>query len=317
MARYVAWRLAQSALVLWAAFTVAFAALYLLPSDPVSIMAAGGGEANAVSDEQIADLQRVHGLDRPLWEQYLDRLGNALTGDFGLSVQTGDPVTEVIAEALPGTLQLAGAALVLAVAGGAGLALLATWTRARWLRQVLLSLPALGVSAPTFWVGLLLVQLVSFRWGLLPAFGQEDWRALVLPAVTLALPTGAVLAQIFARSLRTALVEPYADTARAKGASRARVHFGHAAPNAAVPPLTVTAVLLGNVLSGSVVVETVFSRSGLGRTTAAAVDAQDIPLVLGIVAFGAAVYVVANLLVDLAHPLLDPRVTVGGPAVAA
>ncbi|GAB2895273.1 ABC transporter permease [Streptomyces mayteni] len=307
MGRFLARRLVQSALVLWASFTLAFVVLYLLPSDPVAIMAAGGGEASAVTDEQVAELRAAHGLDQPVWRQYLERLSAAVRGDFGQSVSSGEPVGRVIAEALPATLQLAGCALVLATVGGGTLALAATWSRRSWLRQALLSLPALGVSAPTFWVGLLLVQLVSFRWGLLPAFGNEGWDAIVLPAITLALPVGSVLAQVFAKSLRTALAEPYAETAWAKGASPARVHLGHAVRNAALPPLTVLGVLLGNLLAGSVVVESVFSRTGLGRATATAVNAQDIPLVLGIVSFGALVYVLANLLVDLVAPLLDPR----------
>ncbi|WP_241562137.1 ABC transporter permease [Streptomyces hoynatensis] len=312
----MAWRLLQALLVLWAAFTLAFGVLYLLPSDPVTIMASGGGEATSVTEEQLADLRAEYGLDQSAWRQYATRLLDAAHGDFGASVQTGEPVRRVIAEALPPTVQLTATALVLAVVGGAGLALAATYTRLRRLRQLLLSLPAAGVSAPTFWVGLLLIQVVSFRWGLLPAIGQDGWRSLVLPSLTLSLPSGAVLAQVFARSLRTALAEPWAETARAKGASRLRVHFAHAARNAALPPLTVAGLLLGNLLSGSVVVETVFSRAGLGRTTAQAVGAQDIPLVLGVVAFGAAVYVLANLLVDLCYPLLDPRVRAGRAVTA-
>lgn len=310
MARYVLWRLAQAALVLWAAWSLAFGVLYLLPSDPVTIMAAGGAEATTVTDEQIAELRAAHGLDEPLWRQYLDRLGDALTGDLGTSVPTGEPVTGVIAEALPATLQLAAAALTLAVLGGGALALAATYTRRRWLRETLLSLPAIGASAPTFWVGLLLVQLVSFRWGLLPAFGNDGWDAIVLPAITLSVPVGAVLAQLFAKSLRNALGEAYTDTARAKGASRLRVHLAHAGRNAALPPLTAAGVVLGHLLAGSVVVETVFSRTGLGRTTATAVNVQDIPLVLGVVAFGALAFVLVSLAVDLIYPLLDPRVAV-------
>ncbi|MEV1023668.1 ABC transporter permease [Streptomyces sp. NPDC050264] len=309
MRRYLAQRLVQAVLVLWAAFTLSFAVLYLLPGDPVSIMAAGGGETSSVGPGQLAELRRTYGLDRPVAEQYGSRLWHALHGDFGTSVQSGDHVTRMIAESLPATLQLTSGALLLALILGAGVALLATYTRSRWLRQTLLSLPALGVSAPTFLVGLVLVQIVSFRWGLLPAVGNEGFESLILPVITLALPTGAILAQVFAKSLRTTLAEPYVETALAKGAGRARVHFRHAARNASIPPLTVVGMLVGNLLAGSVVVETVFSRTGVGRLTAMAVSAQDIPVVQGLVVFGALAFVLANLAVDLICPLLDPRIT--------
>ncbi|MGW1230570.1 ABC transporter permease [Streptomyces sp. NPDC002530] len=316
MTRYLAGRLIQAVFVLWAAFTLSFAVLYLLPGDPVSIMAAGGGDTNDIPPEQLAELKQAYGLDKPVLAQYGDRLLDAARGDFGISVQTGESVRHMIATALPATLQLTSGALVLALVFGAGIALLGTYTRWRWLRQVLLSLPALGVSAPTFLVGLVLVQIVSFRWRLLPAVGNEGFDSLVLPVITLALPTGAVLAQVFAKSLRTTLEEPYVETALAKGASRARVHFRHAARNAAIPPLTIVGMLVGNLLAGSVVVETVFSRTGVGRITATAVGSQDIPVVQGLVVFGALVFVLANLAVDLAYPLIDPRITTTATAVA-
>jgi peptide/nickel transport system permease protein len=310
MKSYLLRRVVQALFVLWAAYTVSFGVLYLLPGDPVTIMAAGGGDVNSVSPAQIAELRVRYGLDRPVPEQYATGLAHAVRGDFGTSVHSGQPVTRMIADALPATLQLGAGALLLAIPLGCAVAVLGTYTRRRWLRQLVLSLPAAGVSAPTFWVGLLLVQLVSFHWGLLPAFGNEGWRSLVLPSVTLALPAAGLVAQVFAKSLRTALAEPYIDTARAKGAGRVRVHFGHAARNALAPPLTVAGVLVGGVLAGSVVVETVFSRTGVGRLTATAVTAQDIPVVQGLVVLGACVYVAANLAVDLVHPFLDPRIAV-------
>jgi peptide/nickel transport system permease protein len=175
-----------------------------------------------------------------------------------------------------------------------------------------MSLPTLGVSLPTFWVGLMLIQVVSFQWELLPALGNEGVRGLVLPAITLALPTGAVIGQILARSLLATLADPYIETATAKGAGRVRIHLRHALPNAAIPALTMVGVLAGNLLAGSVVIETVFSRSGIGRITVAAVSTQDLPVVQGVVVLGALVFVTANLIVDLLYPLLDPRIVVAG-----
>ncbi|MER6135561.1 ABC transporter permease [Streptomyces sp. NPDC001815] len=310
MRRYVVKRIAQAIGVLWAAYTVSFFVLNYLPGDPVSAMAGAGADTGQVDPAQLAALRHQYGFDKPVLVQYADYLGRAVRGDFGDTVSTGRPVTSTLADALPQTLQLTGAALLLAVAIGGGLAVLATYTTQRWLRQLLLSLPPLGVSVPTFWVGLLLVEVFSFRARLLPAFGNDGLRGLVLPAVTLAIPTGALVAQVLAKSLLTALDQAYVETARAKGASRWRIHLRHALRNASLPALTVVGLLAGQLIAGSVVVETVFSRDGLGRVTAAAVTAQDIPLVQGVVVFGALLFVAANLIVDLVYPLLDPRIVV-------
>ncbi|UED83155.1 ABC transporter permease [Streptomyces profundus] len=316
MGRYLLRRLLQAVFVLWAAYTLSFVVLYLLPGDPAEIMVAGGGEGTDISDAQLAEVRAEWGLDAPPATQYLDRLTDAIRGDLGVSTQTGDQVTAMIADQLPATLQLTLTAATLAVLLGAAVALAGVYTTRPWLRQVLLSLPALGASAPTFWVGLLLIQLVSFRWGLLPAIGDQGWRGLILPAVTLALPTAAVLGQVLAKSLSHTLAEPYVETALAKGAGRARVLLRHAVRNAALPAFTVLGVLVGNLLAGSVVVETVFSRTGVGRITANSVTVQDIPVVQGLVVLGAVAFVLASLAVDLVYPLLDPRVT-PGRAVAA
>ncbi|WP_329110296.1 ABC transporter permease [Micromonospora sp. NBC_01699] len=314
MRRYVIGRLGQAVLVLWAAYTLSFLVLDFLPGDPVSAMAGGGLDQASVDPAQLEALKREYGFDKPVLVQYADYLGRALRGDLGNSVATGQPVTTTIGDALPQTLALTGAALLLAVVFGTGLALAATYTSTRTLRQLLLSLPALGVSLPTFWVGLMLVQLFSFRFHLLPAFGNDGLGSLILPAVTLAVPTGALLAQVLAKSLFTALDEPYVQTARAKGVGRVRVHLRHALRNAALPALTIVGLLVGNLLAGSVVVETVFSRNGIGRATVSAVTVQDIPVVQGVVVFGALVFVGVNLAVDLVYPLFDPRIVVATTA---
>jgi peptide/nickel transport system permease protein len=310
MRRYVIRRLVQAVGVLWAAYTVSFLVLDYLPGDPVSAMAGAGSDSAPIDPAQIARLRHQYGFDKPVLVQYFDSLGKALRGDFGDSVSTGRSVTSTLADALPQTLELTGAALLLAVLFGGGLAVLATYTTQRWLRQLLLSLPPLGVSVPTFWVGLMLVELFSFRERWFPAFGNDGLRGLVLPAVTLAIPTGALVAQVLAKSLVTALDQAYVETARAKGASRLRTHLRHALRNASLPALTVVGLLAGQLMANSVVIETVFSRNGLGRVTAGAVTVQDIPLVQGVVVFGSLIFVLANLIVDLVYPLLDPRIVV-------
>lgn len=304
--RYVASRLGQSLIVLWAAYTVSFIVLYALPSDPVALLA--GGDASDVTPEQLAELTAEYGLDKPLVVQYLLRLGGVLTGDFGSSIASGRPVAEVIGEAVTPTLQLAGLAFVIAVVTGAGLAALATYVRGRALSTFLLGLPPLGVAIPSFWFGLMLIQWFSFQLPIFPAMGDKSLASLILPAITLALPTGAMIAQLLSKSLTTALGEAYIDTARAKGADRRRVHLRHALRNAALPAITMTGLIVGQLLSGTVVTETVFSRPGIGRVTASAVQQQDIPVVQGIVLFAAAAFVLANLAVDLVYPRLDPRI---------
>ena len=312
-APYLLRRLGFAVAVLWASYTVSFAVLYLL-ADPVATLVARASDGSAVTPAELAELTARYGLDQPLPMQYLDRLASAVRGDLGTSFVSGQPVGRTIAEALPPTLQIATAGLVLAVVLGAGVALTATYTRRRWLAQALAGLPSLAVSLPVFWVGLMLVQLFSFRLGWLPAVGARGPEAMILPAITLALPTGALIAQVLVKSMGQALAEPYVTTARAKGVGPLAVHLRHALATAGIPALTVLGYVTGNLLAGTVVVETVFTRPGLGRITVSAVADQDIPLVQGVVLLAAVVFVGVNLVVDLLYPLLDPRVTRAVPA---
>lgn len=314
--RYIARRIGQGVIVLWAAYTISFLILYLLPGDAATLFA-GGGDQEAVDPELVAQLRSELGLDRPLWEQYLVALGKALTGDFGVSTQTGRPASDLLLESLPPTLALTAFAFVLSVVFGIVLALSASLARAQWLRNLLSSLPPLGVSIPVFWIGLLLLQAFSFRLRLFPSMGNEGFESLVLPAITIAIPSGAFIAQLLSRSLRSTLAQPYVEIVRAKGASERRVQLGHAFRNAAIPSLTMVGVLIGGLLSGAVVTETVFSRLGIGRLVVTAVNNRDVPVVQAVVVFAALVFVVANLVVDLVYPLIDRRITLARTAFVA
>ena len=317
MARYLALRVLQALWLLWAAFTISFVVLFALPSDPVSIAADGAGPGTPVDKAAIAEMQARYGLDKPLWDQYVTALGNAVRGDLGMSIATGQQVRDAIGDAIPSTLALTGLALLFAVAGGVGLAFTASYARRPWLRDALAALPSVGVAVPTFWTGLLLLQLFSFHWRLAPAFGGQGFAGTVLPALTLALPAGAVIAQVLTAGLETTWRQPFVDVAVAKGGSRWWVQRVHVLRPACVPALTIAAVLVGNMLAGAVVVETVFARAGLGRLTQTSVLAQDIPVVQGIVLVSALIFVTVNLAVDLIYPLLDPRITAGAARVAA
>jgi peptide/nickel transport system permease protein len=311
---YLLRRLGFAVLVLWAAFTVSFVVLYLLPGDPVATMAAGSSDGQPVTAAQLDELRHRYGLDQPLIVQYGHKLVAALHGDLGTSFATGETVRGAIGDALPTTLQVALCGLAFAVVFGGVVALVATYTRVRWLSQLLMALPSLAVSLPVFWVGLMLVQLFSFRLGLFPSVGARGPASLVLPAITLGLPPGALIAQVLAKSMTQALDEPYVTTARAKGVGPGAVHLRHALGTALIPALTVLGYVTGLLLAGSVVVETVFTRPGLGRLAVSSVGVQDIPVVQGIVLFASVVFVVVNLVLDLVYPLLDPRIAQAVPA---
>jgi peptide/nickel transport system permease protein len=315
MTRYIGQRLLQGAVVLWAAYTVSFFILYLLPGDAVSIMASGD-EQSAVDPALVEKLRSEYGLDRPIHEQYFIALTKALQLDFGVSIKNGVAATQAVGEVLPETIRLAVAGFALAVLLGSALAIAATFSRNRWVRQVFGSIPPLGIALPTFWIGLLLLQLFSFRLRLFPAIGNDGAASVVLPALTLAIPTAAVIAQLLSRSLHQTLGEPYIEQIRAKGASEALIQFGHALRNAAIPTLTMLGILVGNLLAGAVVSETVFSRAGIGRLTVTAVNSRDIPVVQTLVVLAAAIFVVTSLIVDLIYPLVDPRINVGNTAKA-
>nr|BFE61095.1 ABC transporter permease [Dactylosporangium thailandense] len=305
---YVLRRLAQAAVVVWAAFTVTFAAIRLLPGDPVALMLSGRNGFSAPTPEQVAEARARLGLDRPLLVQYWDALADALHGDFGSSIQTGRPVSAMISETLPATLQLGAAALVLSLAAGTAVGITANLVGAPSARQWLRSLPAAGISLPSFWVGLVLLELLSFRWRVFPSFGSNGLTGLVLPACTLALPGAALVAQVLGKSLHDTLLQPYADTLRASGAGAWRLVVGHGLRNAAIPTVTAAGLLVGHLIGGAVVVETVFSRPGLGRITQAAVGEQDLPVVQGAVVVAAVAFALTNLAIDLLYPLLDPRI---------
>lgn len=308
--RYGLGRAGHALAVVLAAWSVSFAVLFLLPGDPALNQVAGGDAGSIVNQAELARVRAEQGFDDPVVVQYVHRLGDALTGDLGTSMETGRPVTDILLEALPPTIALISGALVIGVALGGGLALGATYTRTRWLRQLLLALPPAGISLPTFWVGLMLIQLFSFNLGLLPAIGSSGLESLVMPWLTLALPTAATVGQILAKSLAQAQAEQFVTTARAIGLPRAVIHFRDVLRNALIPALTICGTLIASLIGGSVVIENVFSRAGLGRITVHAVLSRDVAVVQGTVVLGAVIFVVVNLLIDLAYPLIDPRLRI-------
>jgi peptide/nickel transport system permease protein len=302
---YALRRIGQAVLVLIAAFTVTFILLQALPGDAILIKFQN--PELGLSPEQIASIRAAYGADVPPLQQFLHTLLGFLRGDFGYSIQSGTPVLELLAEVLPETLKLAIFGFLLAVILAVGIAFLSVLTPFAWLRNALRSLPGLFVSVPTFWLGIVLIQVFSFQLGLVPVISADPVQALILPVLTLAVPISAPLAQILVRSIDDVSVQPFVDVVRAKGASHSWLVWRTIAKNSILPALTIAGVLLGELIAGTVVTETVFGRAGIGRLTEQAVSQQDVPVLQAIVILAALVFVVANLAVDLLYPVLDPR----------
>ncbi len=290
--------------VLWGAATATFVALALIPGD-IAYAVVGGADSNP-SPEVLAEVRREYGLDRPLLVQYGAYLLRLASGDLGTSYRFHSPVGTLIAEQVGPTVALALAAAVVAVLGAVVVAL-ATAGRRPAVRGAVSGVELVLASLPSFWLGIVLLTVFSFGLGWFPAIGGEGWRGLVLPTLTLALPLGAVLAQVLRASVEEVLDEPFVVTARSRGLTDTAVRVRHVLRHALVPLTTMSGFVVGGLLGGAVITETLFNRQGLGRLLLSAVTSKDMPVVLGLVLLSAAVYVVVNLVVDATYPLIDPR----------
>lgn len=313
MSHYLLRRVGQGLLVLWAAFTLSFFLLQVLPGDAVLIKFQNPDLG--LSPAQIEEMRVAYGADSPLWQQYFHTLFAMLRGDVGYSVQAGVPVSELIASNLPDTLTLALPAFLLAAVLAFTLAVASRLPALRWLSNVFQSLPVLFISLPTFWLGIALIQLFSFQLRLIPVINPSPLQGLILPIITVAIPISAPLAQILMRSIDQVSVQPFVGVARAKGMSENGVLWRHVLGNALLPVLNIAGLLLGELIAGALITETVFGRAGLGQLTQQAVNNQDIAVLQAVVMISALGFVLINLLVDLLMPWFDPRLqTVTGGA---
>lgn len=292
--------------MVWGAYTVTFVLLYVLPYDAVDLLF-DPTQGDLITAEDKDNARVYYGLDHNLVGQYLHRLFEAAQGNFGASTRSGEQVWPLMMSVLPQTAALAGFAFALAVVIAFAVALTAGYTRTRWFADLVATLPAAGVSVPVFLVGLAILQVFSFQLGWFPPIGNEGFSSLVLPAVTLAIPVSAPIGQLLIKNFDTGLRSGYVTVSIAKGATRLWVLVREVLGNAGLPALTIAGITFGNLLAGAVIVETIFSRSGLGRLTETAVRTQDVPLVQAVVVFAALVFVTVNFVVDLIYPLLDPR----------
>jgi len=289
-----------------------FVLMRLVPGDPALLIL-----GDSATPEQLADLHAQFGLDRPIPVQFTLWLGRVLQGDLGQSITSGEAVLPLLLE----RFQVSAAIVLVAVALAALLAvpagLLAAWKQNSVLDTMVVAAATFFLSIPSFWLGLLLLLFVGLKLGLVPVVGyvpfSEDWRSalsfLILPTITLALIELGILTRMARASAVEVLRLEYVTHARAKGLAERRVLLRHVLPNAFAPTWTMIGLVLGNLLGGIAVLETVFTLPGLGRLLVDAIFARDYPVVQGCLLFTAAIYVLVNLVVDLCYPLFDPRVS--------
>ena len=294
-------RLLSSLLVLWLAASATFAAIHALPGHIEDVLA--GDLSYPGLREAIA---AQWGLDHSLGWQYSHFLVRLLHGDLGTSYVMQQPVTEVLGSQVWPTVQLAVAAGLLAFAVAITVATL-TAGRGAWSIRIASVLELAFTSTPVFWLGMLLLILLSFQWRLFPVSGAAGWRSLVLPAVTLALPTAGVLSQVMREALEQALDQPFVTTIRARGVGELALRVRHVLRHALLPVVTLGGWLIGSLLGGAVITEKMFGRPGIGTVTLNAVMSQDLPVVLAVVLLAAFIHVAISTLLDVAYLFIDPR----------
>jgi peptide/nickel transport system permease protein len=307
MLTWIARRILAVVPVLFGVTLAVFSMLFVVPGDPVKMMLA----EFVTNPDQVAQMRAQLHLDEPILKQYGRFVANAVRGDLGTSIRSRRPVTAEIGENVWKTAELAVAAMMVAVAIGVPLGLLAALSRHSWLDVASMVTALLGVSMQSFWLGLLLVFVFSLHLGWFPATGGGSPLHLVLPSVTLGSVAAAIIARLTRSSMLEVLGQDYVRTARAKGLGGFSVVVRHALKNALIPIITIFGLQFGNLLAGAVIVETVFSRPGLGRLIVGGILAKDFPLVQGTVLFVATVYVMINVMVDVAYAYADPRIRFG------
>ena len=304
MVRYAARRVLILIPLAWGVITITFLILHLTPGDPITEMI----EEIQPGPEVEQMLREQFGLDKPLHIQYFRYVTGVFRGDFGRSLFTRTPVRDEILLRFPNTLQLALAGMGVAVAIGLVFGISAAIVRIPGVSFLIMVGALVGIAMPHFWLGLMLILFLGVQLGWFPVVAGSGIHGLVLPAVTLGLSSGALLARLVRSTMLEVIRQDYIRTARAKGLTERVVIIRHALRNALIPILTVAGIQFGSLLGGTVIIESVFARAGIGRLAIIAIQQRDIPLVLGVVIFFAITYVLMNLLVDLSYAFLDPRI---------
>ncbi|HYD56491.1 MAG TPA: ABC transporter permease [Burkholderiales bacterium] len=317
MLAFVLRRIAQAVLVMLTVGLIAFS-LFRFVGDPVTFML--GQDA---TPEQREEVTRALGLDKPFYVQYLSFLGNAVQGEFGLSLRQVQPVSRLISDRLPATLELSLVAALFALLAGVPMGVYTALRPRSWFSQVLLAVSLAGVSLPTFLIGILLILVFSVQLGWLPSFGRGEvvqlgwWttglltasglKALILPSITLGLFQMTLIQRLVRSEMLEVLRTDYIRFARARGLSNRAVHFGHALKNTLVPVITITGLQLGSIIAFAIITETVFQWPGMGLLFIQAVSFADVPVMAAYLCLIALFFVVINLAVDLLYYAVDPR----------
>ncbi len=306
MLPFVARRLLHLVPVMLGISFLVFLLLHLVPGDPVRVMMQDVG-----SPEQVEQVRRQLGLDRPLYVQYVAFVARAVRGDFGRSIHTRRPVAQEISYRIPYTLRMAVAAMVVAVVMGIVLGAIAAMHHQSILDYGTMVIALAGVSLPSFWFGLVLILIFSLYLRWLPPAGADSLLHLILPSITLGSGAAAIIARLTRSSMLEVLRQDYIRTARAKGVDDRRLVYRHALKNAMIPVVSIVGLQFAGLLGGAVIVETVFGWPGIGRLAVDAIFNRDIPVIQAVVLVAAVIFVFVNLLVDLLYGVLDPRIRYG------
>lgn len=304
---YIMRRLAAMVPILLVVSIIVFMFLHLIPGDPARIVA--GPEA---TQEDVENTRSLLGLDRPLPEQFATFMSGMIQGDFGKSYRTQQPVASMLEDRIGPTLELSCVSMVWAIVVGMLFGVLAATKRGKWQDQLTMLSAVTGISMPSFWLGLMLMEIFSVQLGWLPSGGNESFESYILPAITLGSGVAAIIARFTRSSLLETLNEDYVRTARAKGAGQWRVVWLHALRNALLPVVTMTGLQFGFLLGGSVVIEAVFSWPGMGGLLIDAVNMRDYPVIQAEMLLFAAEFMVINLLVDVLYAKLNPQIRLEG-----
>lgn len=297
-------KISNAVVSIFGSLILVFFIIYLLPGDPVLSML----DPSTATPEMVANLRKELGLDQPVYVQFVEYFTNVLKGNFGQSIVNSEQVLPKILEHLPSTLALTLTSSVLAVVIGVPLGVLSAIFQNRWIDVLARFIGLFGISMPTFWSGILLILIFSVYFNWFPAMGSEGWQTLVLPTLSLGFVGAGLIIRMVRTSMLEVINEPFIVTLRAKGLKERVVMYRHALRNAMIPAITIIGLNIGELMAGTVVIETVFSRQGIGRIVADAIMAKDLPVIQGVVFFSAVVYVIVNLLVDLSYSIIDPRV---------
>ena len=304
MSKYLAGRLLQTIPTVFLVTVAVFLMLHLTPGDPAEVFL---GDKRS-SPELLEKVREDMGLNRPLHIQYLSYMSNALRGDLGRSLQTNVPVMDQILNRLPWTIELAAAALLLAATVGITLGIIAALNHNTIIDTLAMALALVGISMPVYWSSLLLILFFAVQLRVLPSIGQGGLERLILPATALALVSAGSLARMVRSSMLEVLNQDFVLTARAKGITDRLVVVRHVLRNALIPVVTILGLMLGNMLSGAVITETIFARLGIGQKYVEAVLQKDFTMVQGTTLFIALMYVFVNIVVDVVYAFVDPRI---------